>query len=133
MSAEVTPALVKGLFFHLVQAVGGVQPAGAYLGVSHQRVSQLQSVKHPDLPTVLQIVTLEAVVGQAVVTGALADLVTGGAEARDLMTEVFEVTEAAAALQRMARQGAGRAEVRKAALEVERELQDVEAVLNRET
>jgi hypothetical protein len=131
--SEVTPGLIKGLFFHLVKAAGGIQAAGAVLNISHQRVSQLQNVASADLPTLMQVATLEAFVGQPIVTSALADVVTGGAQARDLMTEVFDVTEAAADLQRMARAGADRSEIRKAALEVERELQDVEAVLNRET
>lgn len=74
---ELSDAQIKGLFYHLVKAVGGVEAAGAFLGVSHQRVSQLQSVQSDNMPTLRQVATLEAVVGQPIVTGALARFATG--------------------------------------------------------
>lgn len=48
MSDPVLPAYVKGLFHQLVKAVGGVEAAGAFLGVSHQRISQLQTTTCAD-------------------------------------------------------------------------------------
>lgn len=87
MSEPVLPAYVKGLFFQLVKAAGGVEAAGAFLGVSHQRISQLQTTTCADMPTVMQIVALESACGLPVVTGALARRLTGGPgpEVRDAM------------------------------------------------
>lgn len=87
MSDPVLPAYVKGLFHQLVKAVGGVEAAGAFLGVSHQRISQLQTTTCADMPTVMQIVALESACGLPVVTGALCRRLTGGPgpEVRDAM------------------------------------------------
>jgi len=74
---EVTAAEVKGLFHHLVKKVGGLEAAASYLSVSFQRVSQLQSINCTDMPTIMQVVTLELAVGQPVVTGVLAEASTG--------------------------------------------------------
>ena len=78
MSETVPPAFVKGLFHQLVKAVGGVEAAGAYLGVSHQRVSQLQTTTCADMPTIMQVIALEAACGNPIVTGALSRRLTGG-------------------------------------------------------
>ena len=124
--SEITPAQIKGLWFHLVRAVGGVDAAGAFLGVSKQRVSVLQSVNHPDLPTVLQIATLERVVGQAIVTGALAEMAVDHASPRKpALVEACEVAEAAAKLLHLARMGASPRDIEAAVLAVQREAADV--------
>lgn len=68
---------IKRLFSDLVIAAGGVESAGARLGISHQRISQLRSVTSQDLPTILQVVTLEVAIGQPIVTKALARAATG--------------------------------------------------------
>jgi hypothetical protein len=72
MSRALTDGEVKALFRQLVKACGGVEACGVELGVSHQRVSLLQSPTAPDMPAFRQILQLEAVAGSAVVTGAAA-------------------------------------------------------------
>lgn len=128
---EVTPALIKRLFFLLVKEVGGLEAAGAYLGVSNQRVSQLQNPNTPDLPTLIQVTTLEGVVGLPIVTGALASAVQGSSRPQDLILEAMEATEASADVQRLARNGAPPREVRSAVVKAEQELRDVRTVLDR--
>lgn len=97
MSRALTDGEVKALFRQLVKAAGGVDAAGVELGVSHQRVSILQSPSAADLPTLRQIMCLEVVAGADIVsgamsraikgevddclTGAMVDAVTAGAEA----------------------------------------------------
>lgn len=73
---EIAAPEIKGLFHHLVKAVGGVEAAGAFLEISHQRVSQLQSVNCADMPSILQIVRLEQAAGRPIVTGVLAEAAT---------------------------------------------------------
>lgn len=124
MSA-ITPAQVKGLFYALVKEVGGVEAAAAFLGISHQRVSQLQSPAHTDLPTIMHVVTLEAVVGQDVVTGVLSRAAGGIGAAKDLRTEVCEAVEASADVLRLVRTGADRKTIHKAGLHLMREAADV--------
>lgn len=87
MSEPISPAFVKGLFFQLVKAAGGVEAAGAFLGVSHQRISQLQTLSCADMPTVMQIVALEQACGLPVVTGALCRRLSDGPgpEVRDAL------------------------------------------------
>lgn len=131
MSPDVTPGQIKGLFYHLVKEVGGIEAAGAYLGVSHQRVSQLQNIQHVDMPNLMQVVTLERVVGQAIVTGVLAASAVGAATAHDLLTEVFDATEAVVDLQRIVRKGGDKKTIRAAAIRAAGELDDVNAALDR--
>lgn len=72
-------AELKALFRQLVRAFGGVDAAGVELGVSGERISQKQRADHEALPSVLEIVQLEAVLGRAIVTGALARAAEGAA------------------------------------------------------
>lgn len=95
MSRAITDGEIKALFRQLVKAAGGVEAAGVELGCSHQRVSLLQSVAAPDLPNLRQILTLEAVVGRAVVTGAAARAIEG--ECDDSVTHALVESVQAAA------------------------------------
>jgi hypothetical protein len=63
---------LKALFAQLVDAIGTQDAAATFLGITRQRVGALISTATDDLPTVMQIVKLEAVCGSPVVTGALA-------------------------------------------------------------
>lgn len=128
---DVTPAQIKGLFFHLVGKVGGVVPAGAYLGVSHQRVSILQSVNHPDMPSLMQVVTLERVVGQDIVTGALSRAATGKPDTGEVLDEVMDAHAALANLQESIRKGKPHREQRAALIRTEAEVDQVAAALDR--
>lgn len=128
----ITTGEVKGLFYHLVKAVGGSEAAAAYLGVSQQRISQLQNVRYPDMPTVMHIVTLEHVVGQDLVTGFLSRAAAGESTPGDVMTEACEATEAAVNVQKLARTGAPRRELREAATELHREAADLIDTLSSE-
>lgn len=127
---DITPGQVKGLFFHLVKAVGGVEAAGAFLGVSHQRVSTLQNVNHADMPTILQVVALEQAAGQSVVLGQLAKLATGCLIASDLSKETREATYAAVDLQRAADNGATKKDLQAALLRLRKEADEVQAALD---
>lgn len=116
-----TSSEVKRLFFMLIREVGGVQPAAAYLGVSHQRISQLQNLGNKELPSIMQIVTLEEAVGKPIVTGGLAAMIETE-RPKDLMEEVCEATEAVASLQSIARRGG---DVKPALMKAASELGDV--------
>lgn len=129
MSTVPTSHQIKGLFFHAVKAVGGVEAAGAYLQISHQRVSQLQSINCADMPTIMHIVTLEHVIGQPIITRALAESVAGPLGAADLMVEACEATEAAADLQALVRNRADHKTIRDAAVRLQREATDITAAL----
>lgn len=119
-------SVIKGHFAQLVRIAGGTEAAGACLGVSHQRVSQLQSRSCADMPKLEQIHALEAFVGQSVVFSALAQMAEQeGATAKDALQEACEVTEAAAELLRLARSGASARDIEAAALAVQREAMDV--------
>lgn len=121
----ITPGYIKGLFFHLVRAVGGVEAAGAYLGISHQRVSQLQNTQSADMPTIMHVATLEAAVGQDLVTGALSRAVTGESGKGNLLTESCEAVEAATNVLHLSRTGASPRELHKAATTLHRESEDI--------
>jgi len=131
MTASATREQIKGLFFHLVKAVGGVEAAGAYLGISHQRVSRLQLLKDreglsvEDMPTVLQIATLEAVVGQPIVTGALARAAQGHGVFTDPVKEAGDVVVAASHAFQLVRDGVDRRTAVAAVLQTERELAEL--------
>lgn len=120
-----TPSEIKGLFYHLVRAVGGIEAAGAYLGISHQRVSQLQTVTCADMPTVMHIVTLEGVVGQPIVTSALARAAEGGSLTSDPGKEIGDVVLAQAEVLSLHRQGAPTKEQKAAALRLVKEAEEV--------
>ena len=124
-----TPARVKTLVFQLVKAAGGVEAAGAVLGVSHQRVSQLQSLNHADMPTLMQVIALEAFVGQPILTGALAASLTPTDAGKSPLEEACEVSEAAAHLLHVVRTGGTDREVEAAAVRLRKEIDDVPAAM----
>ena len=95
MSRALTPGEVKALWRQLVKAAGGVEAAAIELGVKHQRVSLLQSPTAPDMPTFLQIMVLEAVVGRPIVTGAAARAIEGD-DSEALAAAAVEAVQAAA-------------------------------------
>ena len=123
--SEITPALIKGLFFHLVKAVGGVETAGAFLGISHQRVSQLQAVHSADMPSIIQIATLEGVVQQDIVTGHLSRVATGQNRADDMKQEAVQATAAVVAVQTAVFNGCPQKELLALALKARAEVDDV--------
>jgi hypothetical protein len=124
-----TPARVKSLVFQLVKAAGGVEAAGAVLGVSHQRVSQLQSLNHADMPTLMQVVALEAFVGHPILTAALAASITSADAGKSPLEEACEVTEAAAELLRLIRTGAPTREIDAVIWRLRKEIDDLPAAL----
>jgi hypothetical protein len=90
MSRALTPGEVKALFRLLVEKAGGIEASGVVLGVSFQRVSTLQNVNQPDMPTLAQIMALEVVAGVPVITGAAARAIEGerAADIADLAVAV---------------------------------------------
>ena len=122
---EISRKQIKGLFYHLVQAVGKSTAAASFLGISEQRVRHLYNTQNDDLPTLMQIITLEAVCGQAIVTGALADLVQPDRKPKDPMQEAAEAVEHTVEVMHLVRRGASRREVEKATIRAIQELQDV--------
>lgn len=128
---EITPGYIKGLFHHLVRAVGGVEAAGAYLEISAERVSQYQRAQHPDVPSIMHVARLEAAAGQSIVFAALAKAAAGNASTDDLAKETRQATYAAVDLQRMADAGATKKELQAAVLKLWRETDEVHAALNR--
>lgn len=120
---------IKAAFFQLVKAAGGVEAAGAVVGVSHQRVSQLQSLNHADMPTLRQVRDLEAFVGLPIVTAAMSASIETGDAGKSPLEEASEVTEAAAELQSAVRRGASEREVSTAITKLRREIEDVPVAL----
>lgn len=86
---------LKALVRQLVKAVGGCDAAGIELAITHQRVSNYQSPNHPDMMPLVYIMQLEAVIGQAIVTGAVSRAVEG-AETDCIHTAAVEAVAAAA-------------------------------------
>jgi hypothetical protein len=124
-----TPAFVKALFRTFVlKDVGGVEAAGALLGVSHQRVSALISLQSADMPTVMQVVTLEQAVGRSVVFGALAEAVEGKTARGDMLREASEGVSAAAAVMSACVEEASPSEFAATAAVAIKELEDVRLV-----
>lgn len=124
-----TPARVKSLVFQLVKAAGGVEASGAVLGVSHQRVSQLQSLNHADMPTLMQVVALEAFVGQPIVTAALAASITSTDACKSPLEEACEVSETAGELLRLIRTGAATREIDAVIWRLRKEVDDLPVAL----
>jgi hypothetical protein len=122
-------ALIKALFCTLIQRCGGVYAASAFLGVSHQRVSTIQSLETTDLPTVQQLMALQGWIGDAFVFDALADQIRANRRIGDVGKETREATYAVVDLQRAADQGRPRDELRALAAQAQNELDDVTAVL----
>ncbi len=89
---------VKALFRQLVTAAGGVQAAGIELGVSHQRVSLLQSPGNAEIPNLRQIMALEVVAGQPIVSAAVARAITGEVDESLTAAMVGAVTATAEAM-----------------------------------
>jgi hypothetical protein len=121
--------LIKALFHQLVGRCGGVEACAAVLGVTSQRVSQLQSMNCGDLPSLSLIVKLERFVGEAIVTGGLANAVRRDAQPGDLGRETRQATYAAVALQQGVDEGLSRDELRARAQALHRELEDVNQAL----
>ena len=94
----IAPSELKALFAQLVDAIGTQDAAATFLGISRQRVGQLILTATDDLPTVMQVVKLESVSGQAIVTGALARRVEGNATKDALTAAVHGVAAAAESL-----------------------------------
>jgi hypothetical protein len=127
---SLTAAQLKGLFHQLVRAAGGVEAAGAVLGVSHQRVSQLQSVAGDQLPNVLQIVSLESFVGQPIVTGFLARLCEDSGATSDPVKEAVEVVGAAAEVIDLVSRKAAPKDIAAAIVRLKDEADDVTHAVN---
>lgn len=126
---ETAPQYVKALFLALVKAAGGVEAAGVALDVSHQRISQLTSLNSADMPTLMQVVRLEAFAGHPVVTSALAKLAKCDGRGADPVLETSQVVGAASALLDTVVRGASQREVLQAVARVRAELDDVPASL----
>lgn len=130
MSSEITEGYLKGLFHHLVKTVGGVEAAGARLGVTFQRVSQLQSSNNSDMPTLMQVAVLERAANQPIISDQMAKAATGGLIGGDLGKETREATYAAVDLQRIADSGADKKTLQAALLKLRREADEVQAALD---
>lgn len=89
---------LKALVRQLVKAAGGVEACAVELGVSAERVSQYQRPTHDAQMSLLCILQLEAVVGQAIVTGAAARAVEGEGRSAIGPAVVEAVTRSAATL-----------------------------------
>lgn len=126
---EITPAFVKGLFAQLVKVVGGVDPAAAYLGVSAERISQLQRLTCADLPTFLQVAALEQAAGRSIVFGGLAQIAEPSRASSDLAQEAAEVVEAAVELHKVARKGGSQRDLLAAAAHLQQEVADLPPLL----
>lgn len=130
MSRALTEGEIKALFRQLVKAAGGVEAAAIDLGCKHQRVSLLQCVRAPDMPSFRQILTLEAVVGRAIVTGAAARAIEGAAEdqLKDAMIEAVQASaEALGSVHAMDADGSrSEAEIRDVQLRTQRMLREAQ-------
>lgn len=123
--------LIKALVRELVQECGGVEAVSVVLGVSHQRVSLLQSPNHPDLPTLMHVEILEDWIGKSVLTGRMAARTAAEARQGDLARESREATYAAVDLQRAVDDGrADPCELKARAAKLQAELNDINAVLD---
>lgn len=98
MSRVLEDGAVKALFRQLVTAAGGIEAAGIELGASHQRISKLQSPGNTELPSLRQIMVLEAVAGSAIVSGAMARAIEGEADESLATAMVDTVTASAEAM-----------------------------------
>lgn len=97
-SRAVEAGELKALVRQLVKAAGGVEACGVELGVSAERVSQYQRPSSEDQMPLLMINRLEAVVGRAVVTGALAAAVEASKPTEKMDRSAVDIVGAAAAL-----------------------------------
>lgn len=121
---------LKALFSRLVTVCGGVEVCATVLGISHQRVSQLQVLGNAEAPNLLNhIIPLEHFCGQAVVTGALAKLVEPAPAKRDPMTEAVEVVGHTAKVISLVSSGGSRREITAAVDKLKDEADDIVAAL----
>jgi hypothetical protein len=120
-------AVTKGLFSRLVESYGGQDAAGALLGITQQRISQLCNPACADDPRLVDhICPLEQALGQDIVTGALARLARNGSfEADDPAKEIGDVTLATADIMRLERTGAPAPKKQAAALRLVKEATEV--------
>ena len=102
MARAIEEGELKALVRQLVKAAGGVEACGVLLGVSHQRVSQLQSPNNPDQMSFLQIAKLECVAERAIVSGAQVRAVEGDGCGPLHHAVVEAVTKSASALEAVA-------------------------------
>lgn len=124
--------LVKALYHELVRRCGGIDAVGVKLGITHQRVSQLQNPNYTEhVPTLVNILPLEHWLGEPIVTGGLANAIRrdDGRRSGDLARETRETTYAAVDLQRGLDEGASRDALRAMAQRLQLELDDVNALL----
>jgi hypothetical protein len=98
VSRAIEAGELKALVRQLVKAAGWVEACGIELCVSPQRVSQWQSVEHPDQMSMLNISRLEAVVGRPIVTGVAARAAEGSAVDEAMLSSAVEAMSSAAAL-----------------------------------
>lgn len=124
------PHRFKVLFMTLVRLIGGCDAAGAMLGISHQRVSQLQSLNHADMPTLMQVHILEMALGQPIVSGALARLAVGRTCGVDLIKEAAEAVAAVSSVLDACVKGATQRDALIAVSRARKELDDVAASLS---
>jgi len=98
MSRALTDGEIKALFWQLVKAVGGVEAAGIFLGIKHQRVSLMQSPGNADIPSLRQIMALEVVAKQPIVSSAMAQAIKGEVDESLTAAMVGAVTASAEAM-----------------------------------
>lgn len=126
---DVTPAYVKVLFGQMVRLAGGTDAAGLILGLSNQRVSQLQSLNCADQPSALHLIKLHVGIESPFLTDALTALAGGTPPSRDLQKETREHLHAAANLDALASSNAPPKAISDALTKAQRELADVAHVL----
>ena len=137
----ITDARLSILTRALFEKVGNLDAVGEITGLSKGQLSKCQSLPGPDRETSVlslkAIIRLEEMIGEPVMTGALAaDVLAGsGRGEKSLLTEVCEMAEAASDLQRAVRTGRDKPSVHeRAALirlldKTQSELDDVRAKL----
>lgn len=126
-----TPQYIKALFRRLVKEAGGIQAVGEHLEISFQRVEQLYSPRCADLPQLTQILSVSEWIGSDTFFRAIADAISAKHAPVDVETESFEATEAAAALQKLARKRADPRVIEDAAERLVDEANDVLAAARR--
>jgi len=130
MSRVLEDGEVKALFRQLVKACGGVEACGVELNIKHQRVSLMQTVSAPDMPTLRQIMALEVVAQSPIVSGAMARAIKGEADevlAMAMVESVQATAEALGAVHAMDADGhRSEAEVRSVVAKTQRALREAQ-------
>lgn len=103
MQQDFDAGQLKALFSQLRRSIGSQEAAATYLGISRQRVAQLESANEDhadDVPTWAQVWTLENALGRSVVFAGMARQVAPPALPRDttLLKETHDVVQKAAAM-----------------------------------